>query len=475
MGYPASRIGYCRARSLLPRIEANQDGEPTVKLKTLTASAGLLFLAVYGIALTVPLWHAPRQDAAVNLRDALLVQRGAAIARQGDCVACHTAPGGQPFAGGLAMQTPLGAIYSTNITPDPVTGIGRYSYGDFERTVRRGFRPDGTALYPAMPTPSYAVVSDEDMHALYAYFQTGVAAVHRENTPGTIPWPLSMRWPLSLWHVAFGPSRQGFTPDPKASAEVNRGAYLVQGLGHCGACHTPRGVGFQEKALSLADGDAFLSGAVIDGWRAKSLRGEGTGLATWSEDEIVDFLRTGRTGTVAAFGSMAEVIAHSTQHFAPEDLRSIARYLKQLPPSGGKPLERATQPDATTDALLEGRYASQGALLYAEHCMACHRPDGRGVARIFPALAGNTAVTADNPQSLVQITLAGDRMPRTRHEPHAFAMPGFAALDDEDVAAVLSFIRTGWTNRAAPVAARDIADMRAFLARKTTVPNQIGN
>ncbi|RIQ57475.1 c-type cytochrome [Bordetella avium] len=398
--------------------------------------------------------------------DAGMLARGAYIARSADCVACHSTPGGAPFAGGLAMQTPVGAIYSTNITPDPDTGIGQYSYADFVRAVQHGVRKDGTPLYPAMPYPSYVIMPQADMQALYAWFMAEVQPVSQANAKADIPWPLNMRWPMAWWQLLFAPERS-FTAPEATDARIARGAYLVEGPGHCGACHTPRGLAYQEKAMSLADGDSFLSGAVIDGWRAKSLRGEAQGLQSWDEPEIVDFLRTGRIAKVAAFGAMADVVEHSTRYFTDDDLQSIAAYLKQLPPTPGKLREFAPKADTTTAKLLEGRYDTRGAQLYMEYCVTCHRADGQGVPRIFPALAGNSAVFAQYPQSVIQITLEGGHMPANEVDRMAFAMPAFRSLSDEDIASVISFIRAGWTNQAPAVSAADVAQIRDFVANKS--------
>ncbi|VEA65209.1 Gluconate 2-dehydrogenase cytochrome c subunit precursor [Serratia plymuthica] len=204
--------------------------------------------------------------------DAQRIQHGEYLARAGDCAACHTAPGGVPFAGGLKMTTPIGAIYSTNITPDKQTGIGEYSQQEFSDALRKGVARDGTRLYPAMPYPSFAKISDEDVRDLYLYFTHQVKPVAQQNKDSDIPWPLNMRWPLALWNLAFREDGS-YRPDAKQSAEWNRGAYLVQGLGHCGTCHTPRGIGFQEKALTQSD-SAYLSGGTLEGWHAANLRAD---------------------------------------------------------------------------------------------------------------------------------------------------------------------------------------------------------
>lgn len=395
------------------------------------------------------------------------LEAGRAIAIAGDCIACHTVPGGKPFVGGLPMETPIGTIYSTNITPATRTGIGGYSFDDFDRAVRQGIAKDGHRLYPAMPYPSYAKVSDADMRALYAYFMAGVEAVEQPNRDSDIPWPLSIRWPLALWNLTFV-SSEPFKPVAGRDEVWNRGAYLVESLGHCGSCHTPRGIGFQEKALGFTDGDKFLAGGVIDGWFAKSLRGDkGYGLGDWSEDEIVRFLKTGRTDRTAAFGGMTEVISHSTQHMSDSDLTAMARYLKSLPAAPGKGYA-PKQGDTTFTDLREGKYGKRGALTYAEYCQNCHRADGNGAPAIFPALAGNSAVLPDDPASLIRIVLAGGRMPVTGDDLYrAFAMPGFAKLSDAEVADVVTFIRTSWGNNAPPVSAGEVASARKSTAAIT--------
>ncbi|ART81088.1 alcohol dehydrogenase [Oceanisphaera avium] len=396
------------------------------------------------------------------------IAKGAYIARTADCVACHTRPGGQPYAGGLAMQTPLGAIYSTNITPDFDTGIGHYSLADFNRAVKHGVTPDNRPLYPAMPYPSYAIIPDEDIRDLYAYFMHAVAPVTQANGESTIPWPLNMRWPMSWWQLIFAPQRD-FIVDARLSEQDNRGAYLVEGPGHCGACHTPRGLAYQEKAMSLATGDNsdFLAGAVIDGWRAKSLRGEARGLASWSHEELALFFKTGRTDTVAAFGAMAEVIEHSTRYMKDEDISAMASYLKQLPPAKNKILNFAPKPDTTTALLREGKSLDEGATLYVEHCQVCHRADGKGIPRIFPALAGNSAVFAKNPQSVIQITFEGGLMPSNEYDLMDFAMPAFNHLTNQELVSVMNFIRNGWQNQAPMVTSKQVSHIRDFLHNKS--------
>lgn len=392
------------------------------------------------------------------------IRRGEYVARLADCYACHTAPNGQPFAGGLAMQTPIGAIYSTNITPDLETGIGSYRYADFKAAVQHGIAPNGKLLYPAMPYTSYVVMSDEDIQAMYAYFMKGVAPVKQSNAKGMILPVLNWRWPLSYWQVLFAPKRE-FVSLTESNVRVNRGKYLVEGAGHCGACHTPRGVAYQEKALS-EDGMHFLSGAVIDGWWAKSLRGDAYGLASWSKEELAEFFKTGRTNRSAAFGAMAEVIEHSTQYWNDEDIESIAEYLKTLPAAPNQETELADKPDTTTNMLLSGQYDNRGALLYAEHCIACHRTDGNGVAGVFPALNRNSAVYSPQAQSVIQVTLEGGRAPHTQHDAIAFSMPAFKHLSDDDVADLVNFVRNGWHNQAPEISRKEVAEIRQLVNSK---------
>ncbi|NNB45879.1 c-type cytochrome [Pseudomonas chlororaphis] len=394
-----------------------------------------------------------------------LIKQGEYLARAGDCVACHTAKDGKPFAGGLPMETPIGTIYSTNITPDK-TGIGEYSFDDFDKAVRHGVAKSGSSLYPAMPYPSYARVSDADMQALYAYFMQGVAPVVQENRDSDIPWPLSMRWPLAGWRWMFAPSVAGQQGSGQAQAAedpvVSRGAYLVEGLGHCGACHTPRALTMQEKALSASEGSHFLAGsAPLEGWIAKNLRGDHKdGLGSWSEEQLVQFLKTGRSDRSAVFGGMSDVVVHSMQYMSEEDLTAIARYLKSLPAVDAN--DQPHQYDkAVAEALWKGDDSKPGASVYIDNCAACHRTDGHGYTRVFPALAGNPVLQSADATSLIHIVLKGGTLPATHTAPSTFTMPAFAwRLSDQEVADVVNFIRTSWGNQGSEVKAADVAGLR---------------
>ena len=391
-----------------------------------------------------------------------LIQQGEYLARAGDCVACHTAKGGKPFAGGLAMETPIGLIYSTNITPDK-SGIGDYSFEDFDKAVRHGIAKNGSTLYPAMPYPSYARVNQADMQALYAYFMNGVKPVAQENQAVDIPWPMSMRWPLAMWRWMFAPAVEDFTPAAQQDPVVSRGAYLVEGLGHCGACHTPRALTMQEKALSATDGSTFLSGsAPLESWIAKNLRGDHKdGLGSWNEAQLVQFLKTGRSDRSAVFGGMSDVIVHSMQYMSEADLTAIARYLKSLPAVDSADKPHQYDP-AVADALWNGDDSKRGAAVYIDNCAACHRTDGNGYTRVFPALAGNPVLQSEDPTSLIHIVLKGATLPATHTAPSTFTMPAFDwRLSDQEVADVVNFIRTSWGNQAGEVKATDVKGLRS--------------
>ncbi|MCP1513789.1 cytochrome c [Pseudomonas rhodesiae] len=398
-----------------------------------------------------------------------LIKQGEYLARAGDCVACHTAKGGKPFAGGLPMETPIGVIYSTNITPDK-TGLGDYSFEDFDKAVRQGVAKSGSTLYPAMPYPSYARVSESDMQALYAYFMKGVEPVAQENKDSDIPWPLSMRWPLTAWRWMFAPAVEDYQAKAGTDPVISRGAYLVEGLGHCGACHTPRALTMQEKALNAQDGSAFLSGsAPLEDWIAKSLRGDHKdGLGSWSEEQLVQFLKTGRSDRSAVFGGMSDVVVHSMQYLSQDDLTAIARYLKSLPAMD--PKDQPHQYDKqVAQALWKGDDSQRGASVYIDNCAACHRTDGHGYTRVFPALAGNAVLQTADATSLINIVLNGGTLPATHTAPSTFTMPAFAwRLSDQEVADVVSFIRGSWGNQGAPVKASEVADLRKNDMRTTS-------
>ncbi|MDB6455097.1 cytochrome c [Falsirhodobacter sp. 20TX0035] len=395
---------------------------------------------------------------AAQAQDADLIARGEYLARAGDCVACHTVEGGAKFAGGYSIISNMGTIWSTNITPDKEHGIGNYSLEDFTKAVRQGVTPDGTHLYPAMPYPSYAKVTDEDMAAMYAYFMQGVEPVATDAPETALGFPFNMRFGMMFWNLAFRPS-DVFTPNPDLTEEQNRGAYLVEGLGHCGACHTPRGIGMQEKGLD-AGSDTFLAGSELNGWPVPGLRAGGEGLhgvQAWTEQDIADYLGMGRNRFAATGGEMKAVIQHSMNYMTDDDLHAIAAYLKTMPGEAApsKPL------DDTARVLTEATDLTEGQRLYLDNCNACHFVDGTGGPKVFPQLDGASVVTGDSPDGLIHTILAGAATPSTERAPSIMPMPGFAdRLSDDQVAEIATFVRGAWTNDAAPVSAADVATVR---------------
>jgi alcohol dehydrogenase (quinone), cytochrome c subunit len=431
-----------------------------MKLKSLilfaAAGGAACFTGVLAIS-TVLDMAAGAQGLAEPEATPALIARGEYLARLGDCGACHSVPGRPAFTGGLRMNTPIGAIYTTNITPDPNDGIGSFSLTDFDRALRFGVSK-GHTLYPAMPYPSYSNTEPDDVAALYAYFKLGVTASATPNVTNEIPFPLSMRWPLTLWRLLFSPHATPFKPGSLEPLEA-RGAYFVDGLGHCGECHTARALTLQVKAQTRQDGTAYLSGAAIDNYFAPSLRTSGAGsLADWDTKDIADFLRTGANRYGIVFGSMTDVVTHSTQFMTDEDALATATYLKSI---ADPKIAAFAYNDAEHLALEKGDISKTGSLLYVDNCAACHRPDGNGYDRVFPRLAGNPVVMAPDATSLASIVLGGSLTPKTNKTPARFAMPAFAwRLDDQEVADVVTFIRDSWGNQGKPITAAEVTKLR---------------
>ena len=364
------------------------------------------------------------------------VARGAYLVRAGNCMACHTARGGAPFAGGRAIDTPFGTVYAGNLTPHK-SGIGDWSPDHFWRALHNGRSRDGRLLYPAFPYPNYTLVTRADSDAIYAFLRS-VPAVDRANTPHRLRWPYSTQSALAVWRALyFSPGHH--EEDRAQSAQWNRGAYLVRGLGHCSACHTTR------NALGASSDMMDLSGGLIpmQNWYAPSLTSPAeAGVADWEPGQVARLLQTGVAPRGTVLGPMAEVVLQSTQHLAPADLEAMAVYLKGLPQVA--PLT----PPASMNPLL----AERGAKLYEQHCVQCHGDKGQGVAGAYPPLAGNRAVTLPVTANLVQVVLGGGFPPATAGNPRPYGMPPYATvLSDADVAAVISYVRGAWGNGAAPV------------------------
>jgi mono/diheme cytochrome c family protein len=375
------------------------------------------------------------------------IQNGRYLASAGDCESCHTAPGGKPYAGGRPVPTPFGIIYSTNITPDPDTGIGAWSEDDFYRAMHQGIDRQGERLYPAFPYPWFTHMTRGDVDAIKAYLDT-VKPVREVNRESKLGWPFSMRSMLAVWDKLYLDAKQ-FRPDPKRSAQWNRGKYLVDGPGHCGACHSSKNM------LGHADTSHPMQGGMAEHVFAPNLgAGERDGLGGWTREDIVEYLATGSNRYATAAGPMAEVVQASTQHLKQRDLEAMATYLKSL--EGPEP-ETPNAPDQDT--------MRTGAALYVDDCAGCHMNDGAGIANAFPPLRASSAVQAAKPDLLIAVILEGARSPATRAKPSGLMMPAFnGKLDDAEVAALTTYIRNAWGNRGSDVSKGDVAKLRGTLA-----------
>ncbi|TFW10360.1 cytochrome c [Oxalobacteraceae bacterium OM1] len=380
------------------------------------------------------------------------IERGRYLVAAGDCAACHTADGGKPFAGGRAIPTPFGKIYSTNITPDKATGIGSWSDQDFYRAMHEGIRRDGDHLYPAFPYPWFTKLTPDDVGAIKTYLNT-LTPVRQQTPQPELPWPMSWRGSVAAWNRLF--FHEGtFQPQAGKSEAWNRGAYLVQGAGHCAACHTAKNaLGGTDQDRRLAGGDAG------EHWYAPALTSNlQSGLGKWTEQDIVAYLKTGSTGKTAAAGPMAEVIKNSTQYLSDSDLHAIAVYLKDLP---GEPVEN-DQRAANASA----KAISHGGGLYIDNCAGCHMQNGGGQPNVFPSLRASSLVQSQKPDSLIRVILGGARKPVTPARATGLAMPAFdTKLSDAEVADLVSFIRNAWGNHAPPTDADTVAAVRKAVGK----------
>ncbi|HTW72206.1 MAG TPA: cytochrome c [Acetobacteraceae bacterium] len=367
----------------------------------------------------------------------------------GDCAACHTKPGGPPFAGGLAIETPFGNVVAANITPDRDTGIGRWSDEQFIRAVTQGRAPGGVRLYPAMPYPAYAKMTTRDLIALRAYLNT-LTPVHNRVHSNQLPFPFDIRLGMVFWNALFY-TPGTFKPDPHKSADWNRGAYLVEGPGHCGTCHTAK------NFLGADEPSRYLRGFSVQGWFAPNITGsDHVGIGAWSVQDIVSYLKTGVNAHSIASGPMADEIEDSSSHMTTSDLRAIAVFLKDQP-GGETPSGQAM---ATDDPVMRA-----GEAIYTDECSACHTAAGTGVTRLFPRLSGSALVQSAEPTSLIHVVLEGSRAVATDPAPTAPAMPPFGwKLSNRQVANVLTYIRNAWGNQASPVTAGDVSAARRSLA-----------
>ena len=420
-------------------------GKTGLKAVLLTLAALLLIVAVL-------LWRelhdqrpAASTEAAPAPADTALIERGAYLARAGNCMACHTERGGAPFAGGRGIDTPFGMVYAGNLTPDAATGIGQWSAEDFWQALRLGRSRDGRLLYPAFPYANYSRLQREDADAIYAYLRS-LAPVARANTPHALRWPFNTQWALAAWRTLyFRPDT--FEPQANQSPAYNRGAYLVQGLGHCSACHAARNALGASNPLDLAGGLIPMQN-----WYAPSLTdAKQAGMMDWPLGDIVSLLQTGVSPRGSVQGPMAEVVLNSTQHLSEADLLAMATYLKALPASPRPPPPaRMAQPNAA------------GAAHYDKHCAQCHGAQGQGIGSAYPALAGNRAVSMDSSVNLVQMVLHGGYPPATAGNPRPYGMPPYwVDLSEQDIADLLNHLRSSWGHQAGAVSAVDVQAARS--------------
>ncbi len=403
-------------------------------------------MAALGFCLASAVFSSPGR--AADEQDFSLIQKGEYLTIAADCASCHTAPGGKPFAGGRPIVTPFGNVASSNITPDQETGIGGWTGAEFRAALKTGVSKGGVHLYPAMPYVYYSKMSDEDADVIWAYLST-VERVRNPVVSNQLPFPFNVRASLRFWNLLYRPE-PGWKPDPSKSAEWNRGAYLVEGPMHCGACHTP-------KSFLGGDTSRRFEGFSIQGWYAPNITNDKRlGLGTWSVEDVVQYLKTGHNKFAGAAGLMSEEVEHSSSAISDEDLKAVAIYLK----AQTVPESPAPQALDASDPVMKA-----GSAIYKDQCSACHKLDGSGVPDLFPALRNAPAVRAKNTTSLVRITMNGARSAATEAAPTGPGMPSYAwQLNDQQMAAVLTFVRNAWGNAAPPVSEGEVKSARRPLA-----------
>ena len=413
----------------------------------------LIRLSAFGFCLAVTGSAFAQQELAVadlaNSSDP--VQRGLYIATAGNCMACHTTEGGDPLAGGVAFHTDFGVIYSTNITSDPDAGIGAWTEEQFIRAMHDGVSADGSNLYPAFPYPSFTKVSEADLRDLYAFLQSTARSSYQppENEMG---FPFNQRRLMSLWNALFFESTR-FEADPSKSDQWNRGAYLVEGLGHCGTCHTPRNFfGSKQEDLALSGGtfNDKVEENLIRPWSAANITPAPDGLAIWEEDDIAEYLKTGHNKKGGTFGPMNDVITLSTSQLSEGDVQAMAHYLSTL-----DPIIRAEHYEMDPADFRDGE------LLYTIHCGTCHLPTGLGDPSIGPPVAGSSVVQAEDPASLINVIIYGAEVPAPAPPGAWKSMEAFGdKLDDDEIALLSTYMRSNWGNRGGPATEADVAKQR---------------
>jgi mono/diheme cytochrome c family protein len=388
----------------------------------------------------------------VDAQDFTTVAKGRYLSILSDCASCHTVPQkNQPFAGGRPIETPFGKIVAPNITPDMETGIGSWTDDQFDRAVRKGIGRNGERLYPAMPFNAYTKMSREDVLAIRAYLNT-VTAVYNSVVANTLPFPFNIRTSMRVWDGLYFKEGE-YVADPHKSAEWNRGALLVDGPAHCGACHTPKTFLGGDKTAQ------YLQGSPLQGWSAPNITNDArTGLGGWSVDDVAAYLKTGHNRITAATGPMAEAVVLSTSRMTDDDVNAIATYLKSLPGDG-----KAQTPMAASTPEM-----TAGGSIYRDQCSACHGLDGKGVDRLFPSVANSSMARADDPTTVIRIVLRGARSVATDKEPTAPGMPSYGwQLKDDQVANVLTYIRNSWGNAAPAVSPDEVGRLRASVAKRS--------
>lgn len=401
------------------------------------------------------------------------IEAGRYLAIAADCMACHTAPAGKPYAGGYAIESPLGTIYATNITPSKTAGIGNYSEAQFARALREGVRADGSHLYPAMPYTSYAMLTDSDVHQLYRYFMNAVEPVNEVAASQTkLPFPFNVRMSMLAWNAIFLDTKR-FVPDAAQSQQINRGRYLAEGLAHCSACHTPR------NALMAEKGGSALAGAALGSWHAPNISSDKiSGVGGWTDAELMQYLKTGRVeGKGQAGGAMAEAVTNSFQHLRDDDIAAIVAYLRTVPPIRDSNMTNQSKPAygygqaVSAESSLRGlngpnehNSLNSGAVLFSGYCASCHAASGAGSSgQDYPSLFHNTATGSHNPANLVSAILYGverkvgeQEILMPRFDAHSYVNP----LTDQQIAMIANYVLKQYGNPAVEVTPAYVAQAR---------------
>ena len=379
------------------------------------------------------------------------IERGRYLAILGDCAGCHTQAHGPAFAGGLPFNAQFGTVYSTNITPDSTTGLGNWTADQFYRALHEGVAADGTHLYPAFPYVYFSHVTRQDSDDLFAYLRS-IKPVYQKPTPNRLMFPFNIRWGLIFWNWLYGPKAPAQTVADQ-SAQWRRGEYLVNGLGHCGGCHTPKNLLFGDKNSHP------LTGGLLDNWYAANLTSQrADGLGKWTHDDVVRFLATGHNKYATAAGNMQEKVTLSTSHMTNQDRAAIATYLKSLAPN-----------ERRDEALPDRKQMASGQVVFVQNCKVCHAPPGQpdqpgpGPLPDYPKLGGDTLIMGQDATTVLRIILQGAESAVTPNERTTYSMPSFATLSDRQIANVATYIRNSWGNHAPPVSPGAVHALRAKI------------